>query len=78
MKKELLNVLVKSIDLKVMANGLLDEVLEEALKKVVADTSNPIDDMVMATLWPVLEKEVKALIEEKLDLEKLLKLNEAE
>lgn len=78
MKKELLNVLVKSIDLKVMANGLLDEVLEEALKKVVADTSNQIDDMVMATLWPLFEKEVKALIEEKLDLEKLLKLNEAE
>lgn len=76
MKEELLKVLVKSIDLKVMANGIVDEVLEEALKEVVADTTNQIDDMVMATLWPVFEREVKKLIEKKLDLEKLLKLNE--
>ena len=75
MKEELLKVLVSSIDLKKMATGLIDEVIEEALKKVVADSSNPIDDMVMATLWPVLEKEIKKLIEEKLDLSKILKLD---
>lgn len=71
-----MNVLIKSIDLKALANGIVDEVVEESLKKVVADSSNPIDDMVMASLWPVLEVELKKVIDEKLDLSKILGLNE--
>ena len=78
MKDKVLKVLAQSIDLKGLANGLIDEVIEEALKKVVADSSNTFDDMAMAALWPVLEKEVKEMIEEKLDLSKILKLDEAE
>lgn len=78
MKKELLEVLVKSVDLKKLANGIIDEVIEEALKKVVADSKNTFDDMAMGALWPVLEVEVKKLVEEKLDLAKILKLDEAE
>jgi len=76
MKKELLELLVASIDLKKLANGLVDEVVQKALEKVVADSANPIDDVIMAALWPVLEKEVKKLIEEKLDLAKILKSDE--
>ena len=34
--------------------------------------------MAMGALWPVLEVEVKKLVEEKLDLAKILKLDEAE
>ena len=75
MKKELLSILVESVDLKKLANGVLDNVIEEALKKVVADTTNPFDDMAMASLWPVLEAEVKKMIEEKLDLSKILGLD---
>ena len=74
MKEKLLKVLVKSIDLKELANGIIDEVIEEALKKAVADSSNAYDDMAYAALWPVMEKEAKKLIEEKLDLEELLGL----
>jgi hypothetical protein len=76
MKEKLLKVAVESIDLKKLANGIIDEVIEEALKKVVADSENTFDDMAMGALWPVLEKEVKELIEEKLDMGKLLGLQE--
>jgi acetyl-CoA carboxylase alpha subunit len=76
MKEKLLPILVESIDLKKLANGIIDEVIEEALKKVVADSSNTIDDMVMASLWPLLEKEVKKLVEEKLDLGKILGMDD--
>lgn len=78
MKDKVLEILIKSIDLKGLAIGLLDEVLEEALKKVVADSENAFDDMAMAALWPVLEGELKKMIEEKLDLGKLLKSEEGE
>jgi len=64
--------LIASIDLKGLANGLVDEVLEEALKKIVADSSNTVDDMLMAAIYPVLEAELKKVIEAKLDLEKIL------
>lgn len=74
--KQALKVLVKSIDLKGLANGLIDDVLEVALDKVVEATSTPFDDAAKAALWPILEGEVKKLIEEHLDLEKLLKVEE--
>jgi len=74
MKEALLKTLVESINLKALANGIIDNVIEESLKKVVADSANPFDDMAMASLWPVLELEVKKMIEEKLDLTKILKL----
>ncbi len=77
MKKELLEVLLGSVDLKKLANGVVDNVIEEALKKVVADSSNPYDDMILNSLWPLVEKEVKELIEKNLDLAKLLKLDES-
>lgn len=76
MKDELIKVVASSIDLKKLAYGLVDEVAEEALKKVVADSSNPFDDMLMASVYPVLEKELKKLIDEKLDLGKILGLQE--
>ena len=76
MKKELLKILADNVNLKGIAYDMIDEVLEEALKKVVADSSNPFDDMLMASVYPILEKEVKKLIDEHLDLDKLLKLDE--
>ena len=72
MNEKLKKILIASIDLKGLANGLVDEVLEEALKKIVADSSNTVDDMLMAAIYPVLEAELKKVIEAKLDLEKML------
>lgn len=76
MKQELLKLIVESIDLKKLANGIMDEVIEKALEKVVKDSANTIDDSIMPLLWPLLEKEVKKVIEDKLDLSKILGVDE--
>lgn len=76
MKEELLKILINNINLKGIATDLIDNVIEEALKKVVADTATTFDDMAMAALYPVLEVEIKKLIEEHLDLATLLKVEE--
>lgn len=76
MKEKLLKVLLASIDLKALANGIVDEVIQEALEKVVKDSANTIDDTLMPLIWPLLEKEVKKLIDENLDLSKLLGMDD--
>lgn len=74
MKDKLLKILLDNVNAKGMAFDIIDEVLEEALKKVVADSSNKLDDMLMASIYPILEKEMKELIGEKFD--ELLKKDE--
>lgn len=71
-KKDALKLVAESIDLKKLASGLIDNIVEEAIKKAVAKSPNQIDDMAVAALWPLVEKELKELIEEKLDLKKIL------
>lgn len=78
MSDKLKKLAVASFDLKGFATGLVDEVIEEALKKVVTDSSNTIDDALFPILWPLLEEEAKKLIEEKLDLGDILGLPEGE
>jgi len=41
--------------------------LEPALKKVVADSSNPVDDVIMAMVYPPLKAEVEKLVKEYLE-----------
>jgi hypothetical protein len=71
-KKPLLDAVVNSIDLKKLASAIFDNVVEEALKEVVANSETQFDDMAMAALWPHFEKAAKALIEKKLDLKIIL------
>lgn len=44
----------------------VDLFLEPALKKVVADSSNPIDDAIMAMVYAPLKKELESLLAEAL------------
>ena len=67
MKENLIKTLLEAIDLSKLASGLIDNVLEEALRKVVADSENSMDDMLMAAIYPVLEKEIKELIEKEIE-----------
>ena len=65
-KDKLLEIVKKRIDASGIFVDLLDELLEPALKKVVADTSNPLDDVLMQSIYPVLEQVIKDLADEKL------------
>ena len=65
--KKVTDILLDNVNLGGMAFSIIDDVLEEALKKVVADSSNPFDDMLMASVYPVLEKELKDLITEQIN-----------
>lgn len=56
---EVKNMVLENINLEGIAFSLIDDVLETALQKVVMDSSNPFDDMLMATVYPILEVEMK-------------------
>lgn len=68
--KKVIGIVLSCIDVQVKlkepAHRIIDEVLEPALDKMVADSSNPYDDMAKQALYPVLEQKVKEVIDEKL------------
>ena len=74
-KKNLVEVLLKNINLSGLAVDMLDEVLEEALRKVVADSDNKWDDSIME-LYTLIEPKLKELIQEQVD-KLIAKINEA-
>ena len=59
-------VLLENVNVEGIAFGVIDEVLEEALKEVVADMDNPLTDVLMASIYPPLELAIKAIITKKL------------
>lgn len=67
MKTELVKILTEAVevkvDLKKIGHGLIDQILEPALQKVVDDTTNPFDNAAMAMVYPTLEVEVKKLLD---------------
>ena len=76
MKNRILKMVVKYFNIKGFMSEMVTEIADEALEKVVQGSINPMDNMVKAALWPVLEEEIQKLIEEKLDLAKIFKLEE--
>jgi len=63
MKKTQLTILKNNINLGGLLADEIDLALRPALQKVVDDSSNPFDDMLMATVYPLLDAELKKLIE---------------
>ena len=55
-------VLLDCIDLEKLAAELIELGLEPALKKVVADSSNLVDDAILAMVYPPLKLELHKLI----------------
>lgn len=74
-KKKVIDLVVKNVNLPGLVFDIIDEVLEPALDKIVAESSNPFDDMAKASLYPLLEKELKELAQKKYD-ELIAKLSE--
>ena len=50
-----------------LVSDVMDDVLEPALDKVVADSSNALDDILKAAIYPTLAKEVKQLVQAQWD-----------
>jgi len=64
-KEALVAMLFKRIDLEgLLVEDLLEGYLKGVLAKVVADSSNPYDDMAMAALYPPLAKAAKDAVHE--------------
>lgn len=61
MAKGVKTILKEGVLLPKIFGEVLDEVLEPALQKLVASTETPLDDVLMAAIYPPLEKELKAL-----------------
>lgn len=66
-KKKFVDIVLKNVNLPGLLFDTIDEVLEPALDKIVADSKNPFDDMAKASLYPLLEKELKELAQKKYD-----------
>lgn len=64
MEKEVIYKILKdNINVTGLVIDSLDQILEPALKKVVDDSSNVFDDMLYASVYPILKKELKEQIE---------------
>jgi len=55
---------LKNLNVPGLMGDVLDEVLEPALKALVADTANKLDDILLAAIYPQLEAELKKLSKE--------------
>jgi len=66
-KYKLLDIVNKRVDVAGIAEDVVEQILEEALKKVVADSSNKLDDMLMASIYPLLKVEMIKLIRSMVD-----------
>lgn len=64
--KKILQIVTDNISIDGLVIDILDEVLEPALKAVVENTSNPFDDMLFNSVYPLLESYLKELVTEKL------------
>ncbi len=68
---DIISVLKGSVSIKIkikpLINKVIDEVLEPALDKVVEDSKNPFDNMLKASVYPILEKEIKEKAGEQVD-----------
>lgn len=76
MKRKVLELIVKHFNIKGFMSEMVADVLDEALEKMVQDSANPYDNVAKASLYPVVEEKLLEVINEKLDLRQLLKLDE--
>jgi len=60
------SILLENINIEGLAFGMIDDILEEALMEVVADTDNPFDDVMMASIYQPLEDMLKLKISERI------------
>jgi hypothetical protein len=64
-KEKMKNILLANVNVSGVALGVLDDIIEEALQRVVDNTSNPYDNMIKDMLWPLVRAEIARLLDEK-------------
>jgi len=64
-KEKLIAIISKNINIGGLFADALDELLEPALKKIVADTENTFDDALMA-VYPMLSEQIKLMVAEEI------------
>ena len=69
MEKELLKLLVESIDFEKLLIGLVEKIAEQALKDLAAKSETPIDDALVAIILPALNPALELVV--KTQVEKL-------
>lgn len=62
--EKLKEIAVRNLNVGGLVKDVIDEILEPALDKMVADSANPYDDMAKVALYPILEEALKAKIDE--------------
>ena len=67
MKEKILKLILDSVDFDKLSIGLIDNILDEALQKVVDNSKNPFDNAAKAYLYPLLSEEVKKLISKEIE-----------
>lgn len=55
------------IEIKPVVHKIIDQVIEPALDKLVADTKTQFDDIAKASVYPGLEAKAKEVIDEKIE-----------
>ena len=50
-----------------MIEWIAKDIVHNALQKVVDDTENPYDNMLMATVEPMVQKELEAYVDKKIE-----------
>jgi len=67
MKKDLIKLLVESIDLEKLILGVVEGIGEQALKDAVAKSATPIDDAVVAMILPALNPALEDLVKKEVE-----------
>ncbi len=63
-KAALLAAVAKNINVPGLVDELLKGALDQALEKIVQDSSNPFDNVLKAAIYPTLSAELTKLVDE--------------
>lgn len=63
-KAALLAAVAKNINVPGLVDEVLKGALDQALEKIVQDSSNPFDNVLKAAIYPTLSAELTKLVEE--------------
>lgn len=66
-KDQVLASVMANMNVPGLVEDLLDEVLRDALKEVVADTQNTLDDSILEVAYPLITPILKRRLQEKWD-----------